>query len=209
MRVLLIQPPSLLDLVDKVYMFEPLALEYIASGLISDGHHVDIVDGRMEPDLEKKVILDFNPDIVGITAFTTHVNIVKRLASEINDKLSNCLTVIGGHHATVSPDDFADSDFDLIVIGEGGVNAMREITLAHSFNESFNMIEGIGIIGEGEIKYTPARTYTLLDELPFPDRLLTKKNIAKHISVNGLSLLPLSELLWGVRQDATFALYGL
>ncbi len=86
---------------------------------------------------------------------------------------------------------------------------MREITLAHSFNESFNMIEGIGIIGEGEIKYTPARTYTLLDELPFPDRLLTKKNIAKHISVNGLSLLPLSELLWGVRQDATFALYGL
>ena len=40
--------------------------------------------------------------------------------------------VIGGHHATVVPEDFNESAFDLVVIGEGVV-ALREILRRNNF----------------------------------------------------------------------------
>ena len=37
MNILLIQPPSCSPLADKVYLHEPLALEYLGAGLKQDG----------------------------------------------------------------------------------------------------------------------------------------------------------------------------
>lgn len=35
-----------------IYLFEPLALEYLGAGLKLNGHSVEIIDARLEPDLE-------------------------------------------------------------------------------------------------------------------------------------------------------------
>jgi len=67
----------------------------------------------------KKILDKFNPDIVGITAYTVNVNTVKRLFKEIKTWNPEVFTVIGGHHATVSPEDFINPYIDLIVMGEG------------------------------------------------------------------------------------------
>ena len=40
MRILLIQPYSSSELMDRVYLFEPLALEYLGAGARQDGHDV-------------------------------------------------------------------------------------------------------------------------------------------------------------------------
>ena len=76
MKVLLIQPPYSSTTINVAKgCTNPLALEYIASGII-DSHEVVIYDMRFDKEL---VVLlnDFDPDIVGITSFTMNVNAVK------------------------------------------------------------------------------------------------------------------------------------
>ena len=52
MKILLIQPPSCDPLTDKIFLFEPLALEYLGAGLKLDGHEVRLLDARLEPDID-------------------------------------------------------------------------------------------------------------------------------------------------------------
>lgn len=180
MNVFLIQPPSLTPLMDKVYLFEPLALEYLGAGLQQVGHRVRLFDARLDPDLERS-LSEFQPDVVGITAFTSHLNIVKQLAEKIRSLKPEIFLLIGGHHATVAPEDFNDSAFDLVVIGEGVV-ALREIMRELAGARNFNEIAGLGIPDPAGMCFTPPRPYTPLDELPLPDRSLTTAYRSRYFS---------------------------
>ena len=64
MNVLLIQPPSQTPLMDQVYLFEPLALEYLGAGVRQNGHRVRLHDARIDSDIEKTVVL--SPDGVPV-----------------------------------------------------------------------------------------------------------------------------------------------
>jgi hopanoid C-3 methylase len=171
MKVLLIQPPSVDPLTDRIFLFEPLALEYLGSGLKLDGHEVQLIDGRIDPHYED-IFHRFQPDVVGLTGFTIHVNIIKRIASRLKLLNSQALIVVGGHHATVQPKDFYDPDIDVVVIGEG-VFTMREILRAKEAGGDFSAIQGVAIPGQKGLIISTPRPYTNLDELPFPDRSLT------------------------------------
>ncbi len=173
MNVLLIYPPSANPLLDQVYMHEPLALEYLGAGLKEDGHEVEILDARIDGNIEE-AFHRFRPDIVGLTAFTSHVGFVKTIAENLKRHKPDLLLVIGGHHATVSPHDFNLSVMDLVVVGEG-VQALREIARCAEAGEDFASISGLGLVRpETEMLLTEARPYTPLDELPLPDRSLTR-----------------------------------
>ena len=119
MRILLIQPASLDDALarDALSMFEPLALEYLAAGCA--GHHdVRILDMRLDTGLDA-CLRDFRPQVVGITAYTVHVNGVKGLFEEVRVFDRDIITVAGGHHATVMPEDFCIPSVNAVVAGEG------------------------------------------------------------------------------------------
>lgn len=126
MNILLIQPPKAAITIggEDVFLYEPLALEYIAAGVLPE-HGVHILDMRLGKDLAQ-ALADFEPDVVGITAYTVHVNVVRRLFDQVKRWNADVLTVIGGHHATVAPQDFVWPSIDLIVMGEG-VASFREI----------------------------------------------------------------------------------
>ncbi|MBU0494347.1 MAG: cobalamin B12-binding domain-containing protein [Chloroflexi bacterium] len=83
MKILLIEPHKSPVTIggEDVFLYEPLALEYVAAGVAPD-HDVRILDLRLEKDL-LGVFADFNPDIVGITAYTVHVNVVKKLFEQV------------------------------------------------------------------------------------------------------------------------------
>jgi len=49
MKTLLIQPPSVPEWSRHVFVYEPLALEYIGAGLKQDGHAVQLLDARFTP----------------------------------------------------------------------------------------------------------------------------------------------------------------
>ena len=106
MKILLIQPakPEKALGGEDFSIFEPLALEYLAAGVAAD-HDVRIPDMRLDPDLDLH-LRDFRPDVAGITSYTVHVNTVNRLFKQVKAFSPEIHTVVGGHHATVRPQDF-------------------------------------------------------------------------------------------------------
>ena len=174
MRILLIEPAKAPISIggEDVFIFEPLALEYIAAGVARD-HEVMILDLRLEKDLQK-VLSTFRPDIVGITAYTVHVNGVRKLFEAVKKWNAKVLTVVGGHHATVAPDDFNYGDIDLIVAGEG-VFVFKEIVRRFEEGKAFEGIPGVAVPGKDRLERTDAPALVDLDAFPFPERRLTAK----------------------------------
>ena len=172
MRVLLIQPRTPAGAIagDDWFIFEPLALEYVASGVKSDAD-VRILDMRFDADLTS-TLEAFDPEIVGITAYTVHVNTVKRLFELVKRWKPQTLTVVGGHHATVAPDDFSSPSIDLIVVGEGVVQ-FREIVRRKGSGAGFAGIPGVVVSGNRPPIPYDAAPEPDLDSLPLPARGLT------------------------------------
>ncbi|EHQ87864.1 Fe-S oxidoreductase [Desulfosporosinus youngiae DSM 17734] len=179
MKVMLIQPPSSTLFMDKVYMYEPLGLEYLGAGLKEDGHEVLLLDARLEPDFVS-AFLSFQPDIVGLTGYTNHLTIVKDIAIRLKEIDPRVFIIVGGHHATVKPKDYNVPAIDLVVLGEG-VFTLREVMKHRSLQRALDDIPGLAIPGS-EMVFTKDRPYTNLDDLPFPDRSLTAQYRTSYFS---------------------------
>jgi len=174
MKILFIQPKKPEKAIggEALAIFEPLALEYLASG-IKNNHDVLVIDMRIEDDLDA-VLNSYHPDVVGITSYTVHVNIVKSLAEHIKKRNSKTFTVVGGHHATVAPEDFNTPYIDLIVMGEG-VFTFKELIERLDINKDLNGISGTAQKRNGDFVINKQTFSNDLDAFPFPDRGLTKK----------------------------------
>lgn len=103
MKILLKQPRKPEKAVggEDFHIFEPLALEYIASG-VRYHHDVQILDMHLENDMDA-VINSCKPDVVGITSYTEHVNVVKQLFEKIKMVNPEIFTLVGGHYAKPMP----------------------------------------------------------------------------------------------------------
>jgi radical SAM superfamily enzyme YgiQ (UPF0313 family) len=172
MKILLVEPNKAPETIggEDISLFEPLALEYLAAG-VAQNHEVRIVDLRLEKDFEG-VLASFCPDVVGITAYTVHVNGVRRLFQQVKEWDPEVLTVVGGHHATVMPQDFLSPFIDLIVIGEG-VTAFQEIVARFEQGKGFDGIPGLAFARGDGLVQTDGRDGSDLDAFPFPDRNTT------------------------------------
>ena len=174
MKILLIQPAKAQRTIggDDYFIFEPLGLEYLASG-IKDRHDVKILDMRFDRNINKE-IKDYRPDVVGITAYTVHVNTVRDLSRKIKTIGPDIFIVVGGHHATVVPSDFLIPDIDLVVMGEG-VFVFKEVISRLESKRSFDGIAGIAYLDGNEQKIIPTEPVTDMDIFPYPARELTEK----------------------------------
>lgn len=180
MRILLIQPYSSSDLMDRVYLFEPLALEYLGAGAKLDGHEVRLLDARIDRDIDG-AIREFQPEVVGLTGFTSHVNIVKAIAGQIKGIDPGAAVIVGGHHATVRPGDFNDPRIDYVVIGEG-VFTFRELLQVIEGKMELSQVPGVAVSSPDTMLFTKQRSYTPLDDLPLPDRSLTSSYRQNYFS---------------------------
>jgi radical SAM superfamily enzyme YgiQ (UPF0313 family) len=175
MKILLIEPAKApLTLAgEDVYLFEPLALEYVGAAVAED-HDVMILDQRLDKDV-RGTLESFRPEVVGITSYTVHVNCVKGLLKEVKEWNPEVLTVVGGHHATVAPEDFLSPFIDLIVRGDG-VFAFREIVERFERGRDFQGIPGVAFTDADDPPLSE------LDDLPFPDRSLTSEYRKEYYS---------------------------
>jgi len=121
MKILLIRPKPDKETIglQNVMICEPLELEYLSSFLEGKGHEVEIIDMILEKKPVGFFINKFKPEVVGITAYISHVNTVKEYAKAIKQADSKCRVIVGGVHAEVVPEDFAHADIDYIVQGNG------------------------------------------------------------------------------------------
>ncbi len=181
MKILLIEPAKSPRTIggEDVFLYEPLALEYLAAGVSRD-HDVRILDLRLEKNLQE-VFERFGPDVVGITSYTVHVNTVRALFAQIKSWNPDVLTVVGGHHATVMPEDFASPHIDLIVMGEG-VFTFKEIVERFERGKEFDGIQGVARATNGRLVQTDWSPMVDLDGFPFPDRTLTAKYRSSYFS---------------------------
>ena len=180
MKILLIQPPINPNIigVGTAYLTEPLALEIIAASIPE--HDVKILDMRIEESVFEKELADFKPDIVGITGYTTDVYKIIDISKKVKSYDKKILTVVGGHHATMLPNDFNKESIDIIVIGEGEIT-FRELVNAYAKKQGFSYISGLAIRNNGNPVFTKPRDINIdLDKMPYPNRGLTKKYRDKY-----------------------------
>lgn len=121
MRVLLIRPCPHKETIglQNVMICEPLELEYISSNIEPLGHDVKIVDMILEKKNITYFLKKYKPDVVGITGYIAHVNIIKEYALEVKEFNKNIKVIVGGVHAEVNPEDFECKSIDYIIRANG------------------------------------------------------------------------------------------
>jgi hopanoid C-3 methylase len=180
-KVLLLQPAKAASTIggDDISIFEPLALEYLAASLAPD-HDVRIMDLRLDPDLDR-MLASFRPQVVGVTGYTVHVNPVKDLCKQVKAWKPEVLTVVGGHHATVWPHDFASACVDLVVRGEG-IGPLQEIVSRLGDGRDYEDIAGVCREVDGTWVAAEPAPIADLDSVPLPARDLTSSYRSKYFS---------------------------
>ena len=176
MRILLVKPRPRLKTILKVQpivLMEPLELGYVAAA-VPPGHDVRVLDLRLSrwPDHEfVKTLTRYQPNVVGLSSYTHESRKVKELARTVRRVRPQSRIVVGGHHATVLPQDFNLDCFDAIVRGEGCA-PFRAVIEAAVSGKDFNGIENVMVPGPGFSEVAAARMprYPDLATLPIPRR---------------------------------------
>lgn len=137
MRLLLVQP----NLSEGIGFHlaaspEPLHLEMIAATVPE--HEVRILDMRLDRDLES-ALASFQPEMVAITTLTPEVYTAQNVLQQVKEFSREIFTVVGGHHATLLPQDFFLPQVDAVALGEGEI-MFRELVQAVANHRS---LEGV------------------------------------------------------------------
>ncbi|MBN1827649.1 MAG: B12-binding domain-containing radical SAM protein [Deltaproteobacteria bacterium] len=119
-------------------------------------------------------IIQFSPDVIGISALTNQYNKAIRFAVEMKEK-TNAHVIIGGHHISIAPETF-HSAFDAAVLGEGEQTFLEflEFYKERGFDTAgMKHIKGLLYIDDGKVVATGKRgLIENLDCVPYPSREL-------------------------------------
>lgn len=121
MKVLLFRPRPHKETIglQNVMICEPLELEYLASNIATMGHETVIVDMILERKSLAYFLKKHQPDVVGLTGYIAHVNVIKDYAKQIKAYDKTLPVIVGGVHAEVNPEDFESEYIDYIVRANG------------------------------------------------------------------------------------------
>lgn len=97
----------------------PLGILTMASIMENEGWEIRFFDERIDSDVIS-AITDFKPNILGISAVTASVLRGHQLMTDIKNFLPDVITVFGGPHPTVMPEEVLGwNSVDFVVVGEG------------------------------------------------------------------------------------------
>jgi radical SAM superfamily enzyme YgiQ (UPF0313 family) len=101
-----------------------------------------------------------------------HVITALAVCARVKARFPDCLTIVGGHHATFLPEDFFEPQVDYVISGEG-VQPLRQLLSAVSDGTSPGDIPGLWSREEGVFRFGGRQGPLTLDALPLPDRNVT------------------------------------
>ena len=199
MRVLLIDPPMQSIMLARADWF-PMGLCYLAGSLKQAGHDCLVYNAEHNSDLDYQnlktysdnyhlylealdnsshniwktvasIISDFNPDVVGITAFSVKFESAKCIAKLAKDFDNTMPVIMGGQHATIMTNDVLDSPYiDFVVRGEGEKTIVEFIDQLEG-DQNWGTVDGLSYKHNGQIIHNQNRELNKdIDSLPFPDR---------------------------------------
>jgi len=184
MKILLVHPAPFeemrVGLENTVWRSEPVALTSIAAMVIPE-HEVQILDLRLEStEALPRLLQQWRPDIVGTTAMTTDAYQALSVLYCARQILPEALTIIGGHHPTLTPEYFRKPYVDMMVKGEGE-HIFRDICELWKGVDGHDLSVFEGLAGtelrKGEEWVDQGKSPWIpdLDALPAPARHLIKK----------------------------------
>ena len=152
-----------------------------------------------------RVLKDYRPDVVAITGYTIHVNLIKEYAETVKAFDPQIKVVVGGIHAELNWQDFYDPNIDLIVHSNPLV-AFRDILLNLNRAGNWNGVKNIcfkekrqWVKNEGQ-ELDP-------DTLPFPDRNHLQKH-KERFRYFGKEKCALVKTAWGCPYNCNFCYCG-
>jgi radical SAM superfamily enzyme YgiQ (UPF0313 family) len=150
---------------------EPLHLEMIAATVPEQ--EVRILDMRLDRDLES-ALARFQPDLVAVTTLTPEVYTAQDILQRVKSFSDEIFTVVGGHHATLLPQDFFLPQVDAIALGEGEIT-FPELVRAGADRRRLEDVPNLVWQGPGGIFTSNCRSDRRIDlgHLPLPRRDLT------------------------------------
>ena len=115
MKIILVLPK-----IDTYVVTPPLGLGYLSSALRRAGHKVMLLDcilKDIDPNRFKKILMKYEPDLVGINAMTSYYTEAIRYVQAAKEL--GITTCIGGPHVSALPQmSLAETGADFVVIGE-------------------------------------------------------------------------------------------
>ncbi|HEY5909106.1 MAG TPA: radical SAM protein [Verrucomicrobiae bacterium] len=176
MKILLVKSKPRLKTIlrlQPLVLMEPLEFGYLAAA-VPAGHEVRVLDLRLArwPGYQfSRALRSFRPDVVGLSSYTHEASRVKELARQARRLRPEANIVVGGHHATVLPQDFNLDCFDAIVRGEGCA-PFRAVIEAIAAGRDLDGIDNVMTPGPGFSLEEAARMprYPDLATLPAPRR---------------------------------------
>jgi len=150
-------------------------LGYLSSVLKCAGHQTELIYLQREP-TQEEFLAQFAQVGADLAAFssTTHQHpYVDRCAGWIKASMPHMLTIVGGTHPTLVPEQvLASGGFDAVCVGEGEY-PLLELVNALQEGRDWTGIRNLWVRRDGSIVRNPLRPLLEnLDELPFPDREL-------------------------------------
>jgi anaerobic magnesium-protoporphyrin IX monomethyl ester cyclase len=196
LRVLLIQPPttgavtSLFHQVDEgtegIGYKPPLGLLYIATTLKNyTNHEVKVLDAIAQKVKVEDIIRevsDFQPDVVGISAWTDFWYPAYNLGKQIKQVLPQTHLNYGGPHLGIYPKETLEIPFvDSVIVGDGEIPFIRLCNLIAN-EEIDDAFPGLHFKENG-LREGPDTYYIQknLDDLPIPDRTLLPINLYSSV----------------------------
>jgi radical SAM superfamily enzyme YgiQ (UPF0313 family) len=163
MKILLVNPPrspenKILEyapedakgFIHKKLIGPPLGLLTVATAVRD--FDVMVIDLKGEYDLNpdapglKEMVSSyleaFNPDIVGVTFIASEFYYGIEIFRTVKSYNQAILTVAGGLHVTICPDDFTDSAVDILCPGHSA-GIFRELVIAKSKGVALDSVEGL------------------------------------------------------------------
>ena len=148
-------------------IYPPLGIAILAGGLEQRGYQVRLLDDSID---EIEVLREGMEwaDVVGISSLTPNARRARELGKIAKDEIGR-FVVMGGPHPTTNPEFFLQAAAaDICVQGEGDLT-LPEILEAKDKPESWDEIQGITFMRNGELVQTPRRALVKkVDDLPYP-----------------------------------------
>ncbi|MCZ7584507.1 MAG: B12-binding domain-containing radical SAM protein [Deltaproteobacteria bacterium] len=174
--VLFIQPPNVQGTLFNLPGAEvPLSVMSVSAYLKREGYSSEIWDLTLDRRPEEalaRLLAGNAPHAVGITSYTTNMDLAADIASKVRAAWPKTKLVVGGFHASALPERTIREYpvFDVLVHGEGEVT-MVELLEAWGRGDDGTDVHGTAFRENGHVRMNPPRDLLRdLDALPYADR---------------------------------------
>lgn len=155
-----------------VMVCEPLELEYLAANLSADGHETKIIDMILERRPLEAFLTEFQPEVVLMSGYITHVGTLKDTARAIKAWNPETLIGVGGVHAEVVPEDFLAAPNETPVFDRVFTNK-KEVGVRHP-------LPTLNVVQEARVWLGATRETAASQGLLPPDRSSTARYRDKY-----------------------------